>query len=89
MLLVPVLGDSLTCCPCIDHDADKWSFFHQNGKQVVEPWRSNISLYEQCNKERNIDMSLKFRKKIQIYDVKNIHQFIGMQIELLICSSND
>ena len=69
MLLVPwyqVLSDSSTCC-CqhIDH-VDNRLFLHQNGKGVVVPLRSKISLYERCNRKENIETSLKLHKKLRI-----------------------
>ena len=69
--MLPVLGDSSTCChQRIDHDVYNRPFLHQNGTRVAAPLKSNISLYERCNRARKLDLSSKLRKKLRIYDVK-------------------
>ena len=75
MILVPgtstlVLGDlSTCCCQHIDH-VDNRPFLHQNYKRVAAPLRSNISLYERCNRKINKEASLKLHKKLRIYNVE-------------------
>ena len=53
----------------IDH-VDNQLFLHQNGKGFAALLRSNISLYERCNRKGNIDISLKLHKKLRINNVE-------------------